>query len=71
MIAREGLPFIVVGLVVTAVLIFTALRWDSWWLFSAGALLALLTLFTIFFFRDPQRRVMVEPDLREFQTKAA
>jgi len=63
MIAREGLPFIVVGLVVTAVLIFTALRWDSWWLFSTGALLALLTLFTIFFFRDPQRRVIVEPDL--------
>ena len=63
MIAREGLPFIVVGLVVTAVLIFTALRWDSWWLFSAGALLALLTLFTIFFFRDPHRPVIVEPDL--------
>jgi len=63
MIAREGLPFIVVGLVVTAMLIFTALRWDSWWLFSAGALLALLTLFTIFFFRDPPRRVIVEPNL--------
>ena len=63
MIAREGLPFIVVGLVVTAVLIFTALRWDSWWLFSAGALLALLTLYTIFFFRDPPRRAVVEPDL--------
>ena len=63
MIAREGLPFIVVGLVVTAVLIFTALRWDSWWLFSTGALLALLTLFTIFFFRDPPRPIIVEPNL--------
>ena len=63
MIAREGLPFIVVGLVVTAGLIFTALRWDSWWLFSAGTLLTLLTLFTIFFFRDPHRPVIVEPDL--------
>lgn len=63
MIARQGLPFIVVGLAITAILIWAALRWDSWWLFSVGALLALLTLFTIFFFRDPTRRVMAEPNL--------
>ncbi len=63
MIAREGLPFIVVGLAVTAILVAASLRWDSWWLFSAGALLALLTLFTIFFFRDPPRRVIAEPNL--------
>ena len=63
MIAREGLPFIVVGLAVTAILVAASLRWDSWWLFSAGALLALLTLFTIFFFRDPSRRVIAEPNL--------
>jgi phosphatidylserine decarboxylase len=63
MIAREGLPFIVIGVVITTVLVGAALKWDSGWLFSAGALLTLLTLFTIFFFRDPPRYVIVEPDL--------
>lgn len=63
MIAREGLPLIVIGLVITVALVWAALQWDSWWLFSAGALLALLSLFTIFFFRDPPRRVTAEPDL--------
>jgi phosphatidylserine decarboxylase len=63
MIAREGLLFIIVGLTITAIMIWAALRWDSGWLFAAGALLALLTLFTLFFFRDPHRYVIVEPDL--------
>ena len=55
MIAREGIPFTVAGAVVTLVVLIIALRIDSWWLFAAGSLLALLTLFVTFFFRDPHR----------------
>ncbi|MFH1373482.1 MAG: phosphatidylserine decarboxylase family protein [bacterium] len=61
MIAREGLLFIMTGLVVTVPVIWAALRWDSWWLFGVGALLALLTLFCMFFFRDPPRQCRANP----------
>jgi phosphatidylserine decarboxylase len=57
MIAREGLPFILIGLAVTTVLAWASLMWDNWWLLSFAALLFLLTLFTLFFFRDPPRFV--------------
>ncbi len=63
MITREGLPFIAIGLGATAGLVWTALRWDSWGLLGIGAVLGLLSLFTIFFFRDPPRHVEVEPNL--------
>lgn len=63
MIARDGLPFIFIGFGVTAVLVWSALKWDSWGLLSGGALFALLTLFMIFFFRDPQRHIAAEPSL--------
>jgi phosphatidylserine decarboxylase len=63
MIAREGLPLIIIGLAITAMLIWAALIWNSGWLFGVDALLALLTLFTIFFFRDPSRHVIAEPNL--------
>lgn len=61
MIVREGLPFILVGLAITVILVGAALRWDSWWLFGVCILFALLTLFVIFFFRDPPRCVIAEP----------
>ena len=48
-IAREGLPFILFGLLLTVV--FLALH-----LLILGILAALVSLFTINFFRDPERR---------------
>ena len=55
MIAREGTPFIGIGLIVTILLLLAATRWDSRWLFGVGVLSGLLTMFTVFFFRDPER----------------
>lgn len=55
MIAREGLPFISVGLFLTIVLILVAVRYSSHWFFGLSILLAILTLFTTYFFRDPDR----------------
>ena len=57
MIAREGWPFIFTALCLTMGLAWASLRWDSWWLFGLTALLSLLTLFILFFFRDPPRRI--------------
>jgi phosphatidylserine decarboxylase len=51
-VAREGIPFIVLGLFPT--ILFTLLRLDIL-AFLAGS----LTLFIIFFFRDPTRRSQV------------
>jgi len=48
-IAREGLPFIGIGVVLS--LLFTALDLET-----AAVILGALTLFTIYFFRDPERR---------------
>lgn len=56
MIAREGWPFILIGLVLTVVAIWGATRWDSRWLFGAAVIFGVLTLFTLFFFRDPDRQ---------------
>ena len=39
MIAREGFPFILIGLVLTVVLILGASRWDSRWLFGVSSYL--------------------------------
>lgn len=63
MIAREGLIFIFIGLAVTAVFIFTAIRYDNKLLFSGSVIFGLLTLFTMFFFRDPVREVKAEPNI--------
>src|SRR3972149_4316752 len=48
-IAREGLPFIGIG--VALCLLFVVLDLDV-----AAAIMGALTLFTIYFFRDPERR---------------
>jgi phosphatidylserine decarboxylase len=47
-VAREGLPFIIPGLIVTLLLFFLG------WCYVAVPM-GLLTLFTVYFFRDPER----------------
>jgi phosphatidylserine decarboxylase len=54
-VAREGIPFIIIGLVIT--IIFFAVS-----IFSLGIFFGLFTLFTIYFFRDPDRYGPVEED---------
>jgi phosphatidylserine decarboxylase len=63
MIARDGYPFILIGLVVTIILILVATKWDSGWIFGIAVVFGLLTLFTTFFFRDPERSVPVTPGM--------
>ncbi len=48
-VAREGFPFIGAGVVLTAFLL-------GWGFGVAGAAMCILTLFTVYFFRDPERR---------------
>ncbi len=47
-VAREGLPFIIPGIAVT-ILFF------HWQVFPVAIVLGLMTLFTLWFFRDPER----------------
>ena len=61
MIVRDGLTFILVGLVVTILLASGAIRWSSLSLLIAAAVFALLTLFTAFFFRNPPRTIPTDP----------
>lgn len=53
MIAREGIPFILIFLVVTAALFFAAYRFNSVTLIVMCALTAMFTIFVTYFFRDP------------------
>ncbi|MBK7140830.1 MAG: phosphatidylserine decarboxylase family protein [bacterium] len=55
MIAREGIPFVLIGLLLTTVAIWGANRLDNKWLFGTALIIGILTLFTLFFFRDPDR----------------
>lgn len=55
MIAREGLFLILIGGVVTVGFVIAAARYDSRVLFALSLIFAILTLFTVFFFRDPGR----------------
>ncbi|RME23424.1 MAG: hypothetical protein D6800_09885, partial [Candidatus Zixiibacteriota bacterium] len=57
MIAREGIPFIVIGLVLTIVAIYAAARWDSVLLLTLAVLTGVFSLFCVFFFRDPPRQI--------------
>ncbi|MDF1544390.1 MAG: phosphatidylserine decarboxylase family protein [bacterium] len=60
MIAREGLLFIFSGLFLSALTVLAAVRWDSFALLLISILLSFLTIFTIFFFRDPDRNTPQE-----------
>ncbi|MCK4301903.1 MAG: hypothetical protein KAW91_03980, partial [candidate division Zixibacteria bacterium] len=55
MITRDGLTLILVGFCVTAVLLMVAVRWDSMLFAALAGLFALLSVWTVFFFRDPER----------------
>jgi phosphatidylserine decarboxylase len=55
MIAKEGIPFILIGLGLTIAAIWAGTRWDSFVLLGVSALFALVTVFVTFFFRDPAR----------------
>ena len=63
MIAREGLIFIIIGLFITAGFMFTSVKYDNKFLFSLAVIFGILTLFTSFFFRDPHRNIVYNPDL--------
>lgn len=55
MIAREGIPFILILASVTVLLFFAAYFLNSTMLIICTALFAVLTVFVTFFFRDPDR----------------
>jgi len=55
MIAREGLVFIFSGCVLTVLLILLSAALDNPWLFGLSLVAGLLTLFVVYFFRDPKR----------------
>lgn len=55
MIAKEGLLFVLSGGLLTILTIWIANKLDNGWWFVASLILGLLTLFTTYFFRDPQR----------------
>ncbi|MDH3891371.1 MAG: phosphatidylserine decarboxylase family protein [candidate division Zixibacteria bacterium] len=63
MIVREGLSIIFIMLCLTVVVLLLASRFDSRILACAAALFALLTVFTVFFFRDPARNFDGEPGM--------
>ncbi|MFC1823692.1 phosphatidylserine decarboxylase family protein [Thermodesulfobacteriota bacterium] len=48
-VAREGLPFILTGLVLTLILI-------SFGLIAPAVVMGILSLFSVYFFRDPERQ---------------
>lgn len=61
MIAREGYPFILSFLVLSGILLWLAIRFDSRWLLSLGAVSTVLFCIVLFFFRDPNRVTPTDP----------
>lgn len=62
-VAREGLPFIAVFLAATLLAALWA-RGGGWGARAAlPATLFVLTLFVVYFFRDPERRIPPDPDI--------
>lgn len=55
MIAKEGIPFILIGLALTIFSIWAGTRWNSTSLWVISTVCAILTVFVAFFFRDPDR----------------
>lgn len=63
MIAREGLIFILSGTVLTIITMLMTTIWDSRGLFIISLIFGLLTIFTTYFFRDPNRMFDNKPDI--------
>ncbi len=61
MIVRDGWPFILIGLALTVIFLLSALKWDSLVLLIVTVVMALLTIFTTFFFRNPHRVIPPDP----------
>jgi len=61
MIAREGIRFILFGLLLTVVFMWIATWQDSSILFVLSLVCSVLTLWTVFFFRDPERVCDIQP----------
>lgn len=53
-IAREGLPFVLIALAVTVLFFFAGF-------FGLGVFAGMATLFTLYFFRDPERQADISP----------
>jgi phosphatidylserine decarboxylase len=66
-VAREGVPFILIGLALTLGAFGLALTRNSWPLWLLAFVLTVLTLWVVYFFRDPERtgergdRLVVSP----------
>jgi len=63
MIATPGLKFILIGLLLTIVCSLWSAYKDSLVLFIAALVLAIITLFLIYFYRNPVRKIPTEPRL--------
>jgi len=59
--AREGYPFIAITSSLTVILVFVAWNYCSAVIFATGFFFFLLTLFILYFFRNPQRVPPAEP----------
>jgi phosphatidylserine decarboxylase len=53
--AREGLVFIVLGILLAAAALFAAIAWRSWPLWLLAFVLIIIALWIAYFFRDPER----------------
>ena len=63
MIAREGISLILAGVAITVVLLAGGVRFSSLVLTGLAGLFAVLTVFTTYFFRDPDRVVELQPGI--------
>jgi len=52
-----------IGLALTMIFLFSALKWDSLVLLIVTAIMAVLTVFTAFFFRNPERVIPTDPEV--------
>jgi phosphatidylserine decarboxylase len=55
MIAREGFPFIIIGLILAGIFFSVWRMYGSQWGLVVGCVMSVLTLWVIWFFRDPDR----------------
>ena len=60
--AKEGLILVLIGLVVAVALLWSANKWDNHTMFAFSLLAAALTMFVVFFFRDPERTITPPPE---------